>query len=691
MSNKIKAVCDCWRNVLQTAYGSEGSSSGRMVSLTAICATVVGETIQEEVLLNSKTSEETSNLNDNDEEAMIIEEMYDMVPAHCRRWTMVSHALSIILDICPHHPALLSALLDICLSFGVGHQSELVLRTMFSSLLKDSSSGEPVICHPTHISFLSDLRERWVTINPSPSLSASTYISSLSSVLGDPSTGPYAWTSKSMRRYARETHKGDFPAFVRHLVTGLVETISRLHLLDRPVGRLEKDMRSRLMKWLDYMFDRLHSAESKHGDNSGTYNEDYVSVVEFLEHVRSLQLHVQEHNDNDQQFPNTIVSLTTYCLASARFSTLVPEDKRGLISLLRESQIMPTTYNDLVLLLFPLNTATLSYSELSLDAQTSPSLKNRSPAYIMRSLRWQANSLVKHGLHRLAASLWACALRHLERDWKVEMLGGVIVHARLRAIESLRDELVHEVEEAEKQCFGARDTVKCSDEGTPRPRGNDETEWEWEELVGAWVRKSPRAAQKRALVTPAKATLTRFDKRELPSLSAKKSWRRRQLVFSAHTPRRPSVHPADLEEDVGVDANCLSFGSEASDEDAVSSEDEAGHDISDNDEQRPNKRPSGGGARRNKTTCEVLSERPSYPSSDDLDCFAPSSPCANIIQDEPHKRQTRPHLRLNGSVKRPLVDREQNSPPKFKRFRREDLLEMSSDDALDIIGRGSSP
>lgn len=73
---------------------------------------------------------------------------------------MLSHALALILDVCPHNPTLLRILLDVTLDHGFVNESNTLLRELLSLSLS-SSGGPPPVSHPAHCGFLADLRSRW--------------------------------------------------------------------------------------------------------------------------------------------------------------------------------------------------------------------------------------------------------------------------------------------------------------------------------------------------------------------------------------------------------------------------------------------------------------------------------------------------------------------------------------------------
>lgn len=87
LSRKLYAVRDCFRRIVQVAFGAEalleGSARGgprsRVLSLSAMCSIVVGQNIAD-------YTEETDEFDmDNGESIEIINELHEWVPLHHRR------------------------------------------------------------------------------------------------------------------------------------------------------------------------------------------------------------------------------------------------------------------------------------------------------------------------------------------------------------------------------------------------------------------------------------------------------------------------------------------------------------------------------------------------------------------------------------------------------------------------------
>lgn len=88
LSRKIYAVVDAFKNVLQASFGAERDAEEKkcFLSLTDICAAVVGENVQAEVEWSAE--EEDDNAVE-DAERAIVEDIYEAVPSRFRRYDMV--------------------------------------------------------------------------------------------------------------------------------------------------------------------------------------------------------------------------------------------------------------------------------------------------------------------------------------------------------------------------------------------------------------------------------------------------------------------------------------------------------------------------------------------------------------------------------------------------------------------------
>lgn len=298
------------------------------------------------------------------------------------------------------------------------------------------------------------------------------------------------WACKAIARLARELRQNDFVSFV-HIVTGLAcalrnkagaDTLKRVKGTTRNTlnNTIERD---RLNKWVVAMLNHLWSNEDVSCldvlPRTAEQLNELQGIIEFLGQARMHGLHLvrAESDMAESKLPGSIVCLAVCCLAaiSLDFGHAV----RDLVNLLSESTPITTTFDGLVALIFSDGDVTRSRQHWNLD--------------VMRQLRKQAALLRSHSLLKLEASLWACALRYMERDncsrWAVR-----------DELDEMKRQIIDAVDEAEKRCFGSAVTDSCTSK--PSKRYHEEErhlggEWEWEEMVGCWIRRSPLVKRRR--------------------------------------------------------------------------------------------------------------------------------------------------------------------------------------------------
>ncbi|KAI9455231.1 hypothetical protein BJY52DRAFT_656285 [Lactarius psammicola] len=254
LARQIYAVTDAYRNVVQAALTNDldGNSYRGVLSLADMCAATVGRSLQAEVVqhlaqLGGETDEAV--------EMALSNELYESVPIHCRRWTLVAHATSVVIDTCPNHPLLMLGLLGVALSHGLLTESKIFLRLFLIALVRPSRNGIPsAITHPMYPSYLVELCDEWTRLAPAACVGAftrRTFAAITLEVLVE--HGPrQAWTCKSVTRLAQFFRIQDFECFLNFL-RGLIEAITKwsrraVHEHDEdPVE--DRTLFSRLAKW----------------------------------------------------------------------------------------------------------------------------------------------------------------------------------------------------------------------------------------------------------------------------------------------------------------------------------------------------------------------------------------------------------------------------------------------------------
>ncbi|KAA1475178.1 hypothetical protein DENSPDRAFT_909282 [Dentipellis sp. KUC8613] len=489
LARKVWDVLDAWGNVLQAALGKEKEKAragqgkegekvdldlgegarGGVGSLMAMCAAVVGENMQGEV---ERAVEEGEGGEGEEVEMKVVNELYEAVEGDVRRWTLVSHALSIILDTCPHHPTLLNVLLEQTLSYKLPRAAHTLLTALLSVALgaHRSPAHSPPICHPAHSSYLRTLHRLWTSNAPADITRGSffserAFMRILDDVLAE-TESPYAWTCKSVARLVRDVRERDFGAFVG-VVDVLAGVVARKRQRDRIDGvhaqpsyvkngrpaHPQAALMERLAKWMRTVADCDVLISDDGDDGVGVdsdQHEDYQVVVDFVVRARDAGLHHCRGGVAASDVQSVLVCIAVQCLTVPRFAALGPDDRAALTGLLHEVQPATATCDELVERLFHTSTYTPPASSVSLSPDTTPALATPEPrtpslTTALRALRSCADTLRAHALHALEAAFWVCALRHFEQ---ADDVGGVADRERARA------ELMDAVGEAEQRVYG---------------------------------------------------------------------------------------------------------------------------------------------------------------------------------------------------------------------------------------------
>jgi len=473
LSRLIYAVCGAFRCLLQVSHGTVPGDS--IPSLAAMCCFVVGENVP---LSGIRTCDGQEQSVDEDELMKTVEDIYDTIPTYYRRHSIASHALVLVLAICPHHHTLVSTLLDICLSFGLVYESRRLLGIILNIAFLSTTSPPP-ITHPGHVSYLADLLSRWVSGNSDtmssdaiPLFSVSTFSRAVVDTLAQSNIS--LWACKAVARFSRSVEVTDIDSFVT-LLDSLVETMHYHYPVRSGKGK-EKEtpdivaIRHCLHDWMNWLFAVIANTSAALADESRC--PDINSIILLLDRCRSYGMHTLRLGASPQpsqaELPDAITILATHLHVTYSLEDYVP----CLLDLLREVSPIPTTFTRLV---------EHMYRGSAQDFTTS--------------LQQTSSALQTHKLLHLDASLWACALRVFESTPK----------GTSKEIQRFKLLLIDGVDEAERRLFGTGppdsspvvrlpgQTKKSRGAHHRRPSG----EWEWEEMVGCWIRKTPAHVKKK--------------------------------------------------------------------------------------------------------------------------------------------------------------------------------------------------
>ena len=455
-----------------------------------------------------------------------------------------------ILSICQHHPTLLTILLDVCLSWNLIQESHILLRALLVASISPPNTSLPPISHPAHTSSLTDLCNTWTAAHSDQANAHRPFVRILIAVL----TGTQAcdvWTCKAITKLARDIHKKDFVSFV-HIVTGLASTIGH-----KKPGNIAKNAgtpasvvvdatneRDRLNKWVITMLDYLWRNEDASPHvlaASAEGSSELQAIIAFLSQARLNRLHLLRAPSNvvQSELSDSIICLATCCFATISSNPSDSSDVQDLVNLLSETTPITPTFDELIALIFNDSAARCLSQNWSLD--------------IMRKLRNQSAPLRSHSLLRLEASLWACALRYLERDTFAELPAQ-------DELDVLRKQIIDAVDEAETRCFGSAVTGLSTSEFSKRRRekeGHPDGEWEWEEMVGCWIRRSPIAKKPRLenhSTISSRRVLRSMQPRRLESSSISTSPTLSASSWAAFSGSSTCTTPAMGNSDVDVDS-----------------------------------------------------------------------------------------------------------------------------------------
>ncbi|KAL7281146.1 hypothetical protein ACG7TL_004454 [Trametes sanguinea] len=501
LSKRIYEVRDAFRNIVQSALGTskdgDGAPARRMLPLTAICARLIGEHVQSEV--QAAVDDASDDSREDEVASQVLDELFEQVPPSYRHRMLVAHALTYILDECPHHPTLLHALLEVCLTHGLLPEARTTLSALFkvAVLTRPHSIYNCPLTHPAHKNFLTTLKETCSASDVNDRTFTSVLLDTLCEGAG---TRLHAWTSKAITKLARDLRERDFSGSFVPLCSGLAAAIAEERRKAKPASRTGKqsddertrlynDGLERLAKWVISMLDRFLAS-------SNLALEDFCSCVDFLAHTALYRLHVSDDTPSSPQtcLADALACLGAYCLSSTHAASLHSSELSALRGMLQSAHIRNNTFDGLVSHLFPLPRFTMFAMPLAepagVDSPTPP--PTPTPHLdTLAELTALANPLRTHGLLKCEAALWLAALQHIE-----ELISSPTVTQSMTTpgrklnqseLFSLRLALIDSVEEAERRCYGGGTDAAVAGAAPPSTEG----EWEWEEMVGSWVLKSP--------------------------------------------------------------------------------------------------------------------------------------------------------------------------------------------------------
>ncbi|GLB37257.1 hypothetical protein LshimejAT787_0403080 [Lyophyllum shimeji] len=446
------------------------------MSLAAICSVMVGDEMECHAQVEEPDEEPTN----------VLDDLYSTIPFEYRRWAVLSHALSLILNSTAHHPTLLMALLELTLDHRLHHESCTLLRSLLSLALRPTSPANvPPICHPTHSNLLFDLCTRWNAGGFSDASLFKVFVQTLVDV-----QCPDAFVCKATHRLAQVMCSRDFSSFI-----WLISIIADLDVNSGRKTRLrdesksgEERLQSRQHTWLKMAFEQLTFTNMPRGSQE---------AAEYTDAMGEMLLSAFAPGHPHRRSPDAEGLLL--CLATC---WLVSQSHHRL----------PSTY--LIQNLATVQPQACTFSALIEKVLSESAGRLHTIQETMESL---AATLRAAGLLHLEVSLWECALRHIELPTHERTLAA---SNSIADIQSYRRRLIGLVDDAEDRCYG-RPVIN-----SPRS-GLSSGAWEWEPFVGCWIPK-----------TEAPASVRKKRRLEHPRLSSRtiRPSRRPSLVITPETP-----------------------------------------------------------------------------------------------------------------------------------------------------------
>ncbi|KAI0795150.1 hypothetical protein C8Q75DRAFT_803984 [Abortiporus biennis] len=534
LSRSLYDVRDAFKNVIQAALGEVpilNADVGRapLPTFTSLCAAVIGENIEMQMELYGNEDEEREDCMVGDKEAMIMDELYEATPLQYRPDAILPHAVAVVLDNCPHHPALLSLLLEVTLAYQIKRQSEHILRHLLRAAYCPSSTLQ--ITSSRHSDYLVNLHRTTSRLElyqrNNPILDDGTFARILADVL--PETTVDGWTCKATTRLMQRFYKENFSAFLTvcgglaycvahntHKLTSFSSAVDSSQ--DKKGNTSTLGLHTLLATWLQNALDRLQASGSRRGEQ-GSLNssssiqvvrEEYQATIDLLDFTHSLGFHErQSTDDNIQTILSRLSCLAAYCLASPLFPSRNADNINVLQAILSSTTPTKDTFQPLISIIFS------SAGEMD---QSRPWIPGQLPT--IDRLRTWSLPFRQASLYIHEASIWSCALRHVET--RCGYITAAEEHdlfaADVEALDTLRLKLAVQVDEAERLCFGQ---VKSTPDVKPG-KALTKKSWVWEELVGSFVERSPLMLKKKR--APTKLT------RELQALQPVKSTKRPRAV-----------------------------------------------------------------------------------------------------------------------------------------------------------------
>jgi hypothetical protein len=540
LSKRIYGVNESFKNIVdvvlkQSKVESIPSALAPLVpSLALMCANVIGEHIQPD-MDDKDLDDENDMFQHHLEEEMnkAVEEVYEAVPPEHRkwvksnlvnsscgpecfvehnRWTLISHALTLVLTMCPTNHTLLSVLLETCLAKGLLIESTILLEKLLKNAMTPSKPYQnPPLLHPAHSGWLFYLYISWLG-NNSDIFTDRAFVRVLVSTIS--SVDPRVWSCKALSKLAIGLQQRDFAAFVQ-LVSALMDNIHSIRDMSNSKSPELEDSNAlcdRSAKWIKRLLEHIYQEP----ENTADTEARATMIYNLLGHDILTEMLSQP-----ETYPSNLVDSLLSLSTSFLFSTHSSE-AQDLVRALQYISVTPTTFDSLVPIIF---------SNISLPTSSWTSI-------LMGRIQRHSQILQKLGLLRLNASFTARCQRYFESStFHPPVYENDDSEAALAKMQKLRKWLIELVDDAEKKCFGSNpdfgyDLTAGARVDNPRDDERKTGRWVYHDVVDAWVKASPtpRQVKRRKVSAGISASTTTSSRARKPPIRPPK-------FYDTHTSR----------------------------------------------------------------------------------------------------------------------------------------------------------
>ncbi|KAH8079428.1 hypothetical protein BXZ70DRAFT_1012622 [Cristinia sonorae] len=372
--------------------------------------------------------------------------VYESIPPHYRREIMTAHAVNHILDTCPHHPSLLTALWETALTERLLRETEKILHALLVATFDPTYQ-----CHEVQFFTLFDKSCRSRS-KLDPLVSYRSYSNILVSAIEESTTDPtILWSLDCVQGVGQTIRREDFEAYA-HFCVGIARAFSQSPRAEEVRPHLASATVSMITCFL----------------GAGTMSPEHLSshhhaASEFVCQLHALGYTVRSGSVTNDIIVESIICLALYCV-SLSTPDLGQDMTDALFDVLRNTVPLTETYFYLVQFALPMGAVKVPELWITHDV-----------------LEW-GKVLRKNRLFAHEAALYVASLERIDELLAQRPLYIRPPQAQLIAkLEEMRAQIVYRAKKTERFYFSEeKDSV-----------GMDATKWRWEETAESWVRRLP--------------------------------------------------------------------------------------------------------------------------------------------------------------------------------------------------------